>query len=547
MQPDDWTHGYNTSDQYTAGFYRELSPNWLDFTALCNGYPSPRRNKGFGFHYLELGCGMGVSLCMLASLYPEGKFIGVDFSPSHINHASCLAEQLQLNNIRFIEADFLSLLENDLELRSYASEYSKGFHYISCHGVFSWVIPEIQRVILRLCGQLLLPGGLFYCSYNTKPGWLGMSLFQHIVTLYADRGDGDLPYKSLEMAKSRFLSMIAASNQDTLPLAHTYPGLSESLRLLESYPRQYVLQEYANQGWAPLFFADMYKLCTSEKLVYLGSAVIPDSFEDLLPPALQQLISSESSPVMRQSIIDIAICKGFRRDVYIRGGVRLNDSQLSRCCADTLLQSGGCLPQDEYIFPISSGEVRSTSEEIKQLEHELASQSRSILDLAQSTTQTVPTILRWSSLLLQSGRIHIDRSNELLYSDKQAITAAREICRLILEGANYDCMPVASTGNAISINLLEIMVVKAIADGLTDDVLVACVYSAISSMGIRLRGRNGLEITESSEALAWLKEFVESFKGERMAQLARLGILGSITSESESQGTTSRKKPQSKH
>src|SRR4029077_17418480 len=45
------------------------------------------------------------------------------------------------------------------------------FDYIICHGVYSWVPPEVQDRILAICGERLSENGIAYVSYNTYPGW----------------------------------------------------------------------------------------------------------------------------------------------------------------------------------------------------------------------------------------------------------------------------------------------------------------------------------------------------------------------------------------
>jgi tRNA G46 methylase TrmB len=33
--------------------------------------------------YLELGCGQGLNLCLMAALHPEVEFVGIDFHMPH--------------------------------------------------------------------------------------------------------------------------------------------------------------------------------------------------------------------------------------------------------------------------------------------------------------------------------------------------------------------------------------------------------------------------------------------------------------------------------
>ena len=63
----DWTQGYVTDTIYTDGFFRELSPSWLNYVAALKGcLPIPLDRP---FTYLELGCGLGRSTTVLAGAF----------------------------------------------------------------------------------------------------------------------------------------------------------------------------------------------------------------------------------------------------------------------------------------------------------------------------------------------------------------------------------------------------------------------------------------------------------------------------------------------
>ena len=50
-----WSSGYNTDLGYTFGYYREISPEWLDYVALTKGVMPPTG----AWRYLELRFGQG--------------------------------------------------------------------------------------------------------------------------------------------------------------------------------------------------------------------------------------------------------------------------------------------------------------------------------------------------------------------------------------------------------------------------------------------------------------------------------------------------------
>lgn len=54
-----------------------------------------------GIRVLDVGCGRGRALNLLAGLYPRSEFIGVDLSPEAIVHAQQEADQLGHQNVRY--------------------------------------------------------------------------------------------------------------------------------------------------------------------------------------------------------------------------------------------------------------------------------------------------------------------------------------------------------------------------------------------------------------------------------------------------------------
>lgn len=55
---------------------------------------------------LEIGCGTGEFLLGMAKLYPEKIFVGVEVSTRAVYYAAHLASEAEVNNLRFLHADF---------------------------------------------------------------------------------------------------------------------------------------------------------------------------------------------------------------------------------------------------------------------------------------------------------------------------------------------------------------------------------------------------------------------------------------------------------
>ena len=157
MVVSDWTAGYIADIDYTHGFYRELTPSHLRFALLLKGIRPPDGK----FTYCELGFGQGFGLNLLAAAHPEGDFWGTDFNPTHAANARLLAESVGADNVHVFDRSFAEFLETD----------TPDFDFICLHGVWAWVAPDNQRLIVEFLRRRLKPRGVVFISYNTPPGW----------------------------------------------------------------------------------------------------------------------------------------------------------------------------------------------------------------------------------------------------------------------------------------------------------------------------------------------------------------------------------------
>src|SRR5690606_3674031 len=67
--------------------------------------PGLHERLDLGVHVLDLGCGRGVALRMMAARYPNSQFVGIDFSEEAIAWARAQAAKDGLRNIRYEFAD----------------------------------------------------------------------------------------------------------------------------------------------------------------------------------------------------------------------------------------------------------------------------------------------------------------------------------------------------------------------------------------------------------------------------------------------------------
>lgn len=518
-----WNHGYYSEGTYTCGFYREMAPNWLDFAALVRGQTPPRPYEGAPFRYLELGCGMGFGLCLLAALYPEGEFVGVDFLPDHIAHAHGLVASLGLTNIRFIEADFLSFQQQQFP-PSAGSPGPEPFHYVAAHGIATWVIEPVQAALLELAAWSLLPGGLFYCSYNTFPGWLQRTAFQQVLRLERERSDLSDPTKPLQRSISTVETLLGKTGALS-PLSSGMPQLASDLASMRSQDQIYLNQEYANEGWQPLYVAEMHRRCRQHKLTFIGSATLPELFPQLLPETIRTTVIGEPNPLMRETLIDLATMQTFRRDLLVKGRCRLSPGQREQRLAELRFMRQAEDPVSEYRFECSFGTVIGSTEVHGEAEQALAAAPLNFDDWSFAVRKPLEELLITAALLLHGNRIGLDRGFAAPRAIEHCLPINSTLIDLMIAGCPYQTLAAPMVGNGAGLNTVQAMMLRSYSDGLEGEQLTLTLQRGVSQLGATLRGPENKPITEPAAQLRFLRKNQKNFFAQTLPRLRKLGVL----------------------
>jgi SAM-dependent methyltransferase len=254
------TNGYVTELDYIPGFYRHMAPTELSFCAAINDAAPPDPTKPY--RYLELGCGLGRVFTTLAASNPQSEFIGVDLNAAHIKKANEEIEASQLKNAKAITAD-ITKLPNDLG----------DFDYIAVHGVLSWVPPKVQEAILTIGKTLLRQNGLLLLSYNILPGWAPIMPVRELMLQYT-RNNDDAPLDKIAAALN-YLNYI----KNDAAYFKTNPYAAEHVDGLNELDPRYLVHEYLNECWSPLYFSDVHDRCADNNLSYVGQMPPPKNFD----------------------------------------------------------------------------------------------------------------------------------------------------------------------------------------------------------------------------------------------------------------------------
>ena len=179
-----------------------------------------------------------------------------------------------MNNAKAIHSDFTSL-PKDIGT----------FEFISLHGVFSWVSPEVREQILSIAEKHLAPGGLLLVSYNAMPGWAHLQPIRGILRQYAQLRQGDTTQRIRDaLTYLVFIRDKKAKYLEDNPRAAAYVDslLKQDLR--------YLAHEYLNEHWTSFYFSEVAAMFRSVEMAFVGSLPVHTNFWDLcVRPEFQDL------------------------------------------------------------------------------------------------------------------------------------------------------------------------------------------------------------------------------------------------------------------
>ena len=267
------------------------TPSWPG-----NAFGRPARRAGRS-RFVDLGCGDGAGLILLAAAHPEGRFLGVDGMAAHVARGRDLAAEIGLGNVefqcrQFAEARGLPAGEAD---------------YVVSQGVLAWISPANQSALLDLAARMLRPGGVFCVGYNTLPGWGAIAGFQRLVRALAQGHRGN--------SRERF----EASLEQIRAGGMVPQGLLDWLQT-DKLPPNYFAQEYLNLYWTPLWSGDVIAAAAERDLVFAAQAAPGRLRPDFtFRKTWREALAAIADPAAREIAGDLYTNSFYRSDIYSKG------------------------------------------------------------------------------------------------------------------------------------------------------------------------------------------------------------------------------------
>ena len=235
---------------------------------------------------------------------PEATFVGVDLSRVQIDEGQACVEELGLTNIALQHRSILDVGPDD-----------GLFDYVICHGVFSWVPPEVQDKILQICSENLSPDGVAYVSYNTMPGWHVRAGVREMMNFHADRFETTEERVTQSRALLNFLAK-ATDGQDS-----TYGRLiKDEVSRITRHSDSYLFHEHLEECNEPLYFYQFVERARAAGLEYLGEVELSEMNARWMNSDVQETLDRIApDQVHYEQYLDFVKNRMFRRTLLCHG------------------------------------------------------------------------------------------------------------------------------------------------------------------------------------------------------------------------------------
>ncbi|MCP3955832.1 MAG: methyltransferase domain-containing protein, partial [Desulfobacterales bacterium] len=257
---------------------------------------------------LELGCAGGGNIIPMAFNLPEGHFVGVDLSKKQLQFGWDMITALELTNITL---EHISISDINADLGK--------FDYIICHGVYSWVPPDVQAKILEICSRNLTSTGIAYISYNCLPGWNFIKSIRDMMLYHA--ADFETPAEKAEQARS-MLQFIINSQGRSDKAYTTY--LKSEMDILSSHQDAYLLHDHLEDINEPIYFHEFMQRADRYHLAYLGDTDLFTMYPDNLDRDVATTIQKIPELIKAEQYMDFIRNRRFRSTVLCHAGTKIN-------------------------------------------------------------------------------------------------------------------------------------------------------------------------------------------------------------------------------
>ena len=291
------------------GFNYRLHPALFSFIAASKDYPPVDFKREFSF--VEIECGKGKTLLVLASLYPQSKFYGIDSDTENIEYAKLKAKELGLNNVEFLHTSFEAI-------KSYS--FPSKLDYIALTLPYSSISKNERESLKEFVRKNLKEGGIFYLQFCSIPGSLSKGTFWKFIRELIPTGLNDEEkieklYELFEIFSSRPTKYLI-QNPELRTLISRYLKDKD-----KKESRKELIREVISDFSFPMYFFEVFDdLKEKLELQFAGRVELElnDPEISLFPAHVPTILKFSKDVRSRETAVDFILNVGEHHDLWLK-------------------------------------------------------------------------------------------------------------------------------------------------------------------------------------------------------------------------------------
>ncbi|MEI7547052.1 MAG: class I SAM-dependent methyltransferase [Actinomycetota bacterium] len=446
--------GYGVDVAYIETFFLEHNPARFSFSSVLQGQPPIDRSRRLS--WVDLGCGIGLSACMVAAAHPDLDVWGSDFNPVHIERSRQLAAAAGLANCTFDEVSFADAVADD-------TIGPAEIDVAVIHGVYSWVSKANVDLIAEFLRRRLTPGGLVFLSHDPSWGWSSLEPLAEAMRLQvaADGRRHDLAFPDA----ARSIKALQDGGAKFFPLG---PEEAAKMRGWDDADPRYAVHEYLVSNFRPVTFDEVASVMWAARCTHIGSLRATDHLRDLwVPPELSSVLSDTTDPTLQQMLRDLIVQQPFRRDLFRRGVVTAAGERREGRVRELSVLGLGRSFVDRATLHLPSGEVSLDAAFYRPAVEALETAPLSVQGLMElHPALDFAAAAAMLSILVDGG---FAAPVSLGWEHNGSTDSARRMNRMLIEenrnGAQHGCLVAPAIGSAVASEYVEMLTLGGMWDG----------------------------------------------------------------------------------
>jgi hypothetical protein len=325
--------------------------------------------------------------------------------------------------------------------------------------------------------------------------------------------------QALEIAQKNMASLKEAGSA----LFSLLPTLQGRLEGMAKQDLAYLVQEYNNQYWQPVYSSQMLHIARMHKLEFMSLATLPEVFDGCYPKPMLDLINSETDAVLKETIRDLALGQSFRRDLYVKGGLLYWSAEKLKTILDQRFVRTDlvAMPEQDKQFDFKGGTINLAGkpETYKPLLESFGAQGATLGEALKNNPElNVASIAQMVALLVHGGWLSSECSKE----NKAAKKLNQALAKASLTGApyRYMCFPKLSISSAVSD--LDFMMLGLLGQSVKPEELEEKLMHSMTILNKKF-AEDGKPIEDETLLKAKAADVVKQFLQTKLKNYQRLG------------------------